>query len=946
MKFAQRAPFFPSGPALPCTASPPQPILFRFSHLLLLRRPLPIAPLIAAATAIVALLAHLPIQGQPTDDADKAALAHAIQLSESGDVDSADLAYREWLDGRITRFGSDARETAVAWNHYGLFLKRSGHVSASREPLREALRIRRIRAGEDIQAVAVALSNLAGVESGLGNFGQAQRLYDEALKIWQRSAPNSRLAASCHGNVGILQETLGDSEQAELHFRQAAKILRSIEPDSLALATQLGSLARLARAAGKPETAAEHLEAALSIREKHNTSADHDPAGLLAALIEMGLLRIDQDRSEEAIGLFDRAMQLQTSPIDRIAVLSGRAQAMRRLGRPADAANDLRDALELTDGEKAGDLRAGRDIVAVLRRELAVSLLALGLREEALELTLSANAATVEQFQRLCSFGSVQQRFAFQNRQDWYGLLVALGAEEEIARLSLHVKGGALASAAKDHSLVARAGKLHRNRLSTIHKSKELLRTAYLTTNADSSQLASLWVKTQQRERELLHELGLRSGNGAGSSARRATTPGSVLAALDPRHLVLDYLRYHAGGGQAPTTEARYGAVAYPGGAEKSVWIDLGPAEPIDRQIVGFLNAADPDDPTKLAEAEQDLLKASRSLYRTLLAPVEDRLGRDWTVLSVCPADLTALVAFPALLDKDGRLAGERFRFRLVHQVSDAVEPNPVPRIQSAVLVGDPDFQATRGAAPAANAAPPVLPRLEGTAHETDALTKLLSGAGIETTELRRGDASEAAVRQAMAKAEGADIVHLATHGVFVDFQASASDTEGLSAPRPPYDPLLKSSLTLAGAEHALRSWIDGKAEPTADDGILLAAEIPETGLREPWLVTLSACDTGLGDLLGGEGTRGLRSAFFQVGARNLVVSLWEVPDVETTDLMIDFYRNLFATGTNSPREPSLAFHEAQIPAMLELRKTAGYQKAVNFFAAFQVYARGKPLFE
>ena len=899
------------------------------------------------AIVVLVFLANPLVRGQTTDASDKAALARAIQLSESGDIDQAEIAYRNWLDQRIARFGKDARETAVAWNHYGLFLKRCGLLAASQQPLAEALRIRRLRASEDIQSVAVALSNLAGVESALGNFEQAQQFYDEALDIWQRSAPNSPLAASCHGNAGILHETLSDVEQAEFHFQQAAKILRSVGPNSLAMATQLGSLARLARAAGQPDTAAEHLEAALSIREKHSTTADHDPAGLLAALIEMGLLRIDQDRAEEAIDLFDRAMELQNSPIDRIAVLTGRAQALRRLGRASDSVQDLRTAVGLANGDAtSGAPAAGADIVAVLERELAISLLDLGERDEAFSLVQAANATNVEQFRRLCSFGSTQQRFAFQKQQDWYGLLARLAADTEIARLSLQVKGSALVSTARDHSLMARARDLHRERLATIRKSKDLLRSAYLTADADSEQLAALWVKTQQRERELLRELGLESGGNSEPADAPRMAPELILGALHPRHLALDYLRFQAGGEQGSKGEAHYGMIAYPGGAERSVWIDLGPATAIDRKIIRFLNAANPEDSAQLAQAEKDLPELSRDLYQALLAPMVEQLGKDRTVISICPDDLVSLVAFPALLDGEDRFAGESFRFRMVHQVTDAIGPNPVPQIESALLVGDPDFQASLSATAKPPADPPILARLEGTAREVSSLREFLSTSGLQVAELRRGDASESAFRRALQDGEGPDIVHLATHGVFADFQSLPSSDEALSGPRPPYDPLLKSSLTLAGAEHALRGWIDGKAQPTADDGILLAAEIPETGLRAPWLVTLSACDTGLGDLLGGEGTRGLRSAFFQVGARNLLVSLWEVPDVETTDLMIDFYRKLFANGTGAPRDPSLAFQEAQVPAMVKLRNEANYQRAVSFFAAFQVYVRGEPLIE
>jgi CHAT domain-containing protein/tetratricopeptide (TPR) repeat protein len=83
-------------------------------------------------------------------------------------------------------------------------------------------------------------------------------------------------------------------------------------------------------------------------------------------------------------------------------------------------------------------------------------------------------------------------------------------------------------------------------------------------------------------------------------------------------------------------------------------------------------------------------------------------------------------------------------------------------------------------------------------------------------------------------------------------------------------------------------------------DGLVTAREILRNWKIDADLVTLSACETGLGKVIGGEGYVGFSHAFFQAGARSLLVSLWKVDDCASSLLMQRFYENL--TGSYTER--------------------------------------------
>lgn len=161
---------------------------------------------------------------------------------------------------------------------------------------------------------------------------------------------------------------------------------------------------------------------------------------------------------------------------------------------------------------------------------------------------------------------------------------------------------------------------------------------------------------------------------------------------------------------------------------------------------------------------------------------------------------------------------------------------------------------------------------LPATGSEVDALQALWEAHGDDDAILlREAAASEAAFKR---EAPGRRVVHVATHAFFL----GVSETPG-------ENPLLVSGLALAGANHRERT-----AASQEEDGILTAEEIATLDLSGTEWAVLSACDSGVGEIVLDQGVTGLRRAFQTSGVGTLIMSLWPVDDRATRAWMEALY--------------------------------------------------------
>ncbi|HPG10029.1 MAG TPA: CHAT domain-containing protein [Chitinophagaceae bacterium] len=138
-------------------------------------------------------------------------------------------------------------------------------------------------------------------------------------------------------------------------------------------------------------------------------------------------------------------------------------------------------------------------------------------------------------------------------------------------------------------------------------------------------------------------------------------------------------------------------------------------------------------------------------------------------------------------------------------------------------------------------------------------------------------------------------VLHIASHGFFFPDPKDKKPLNSQQTFKQSTNPLLRSGLFFAGAFY---TWTKNKNVSGLEDGIATAYEIANMYLPNTKLCVLSACETGLGDLYGSEGVLGLQRAFRIAGVKNLVMSLWKVPDTETAEFMALFYDHIFRQQT------------------------------------------------
>ncbi|MFL6229779.1 MAG: CHAT domain-containing tetratricopeptide repeat protein [Pyrinomonadaceae bacterium] len=741
---------------------------------------------------------------------------------------------------------------------------------ARAEPLKvRALRIMEKALGPEHPRVARELTGLGGFYRQVGDELKAEEMYQRALAIFEKTGrTKTPVVASLLNDLGSVYYARGDYPNAEKFFDRSRALWETLlGPDNFHIADSYTHLGRVDYDAGDYAKAEAMFQHALTLAEK---GLGQEHTSVTPYLNDLADTYCTTGEYEKGETLYERALAVH----ERKAALSHPAvqETLFGLARCAGAQGRLSVAAKLQT--QAGELE---------ERYVALNL-AIGSEREKLALLTELSS-------RLSRNVSLHVSLAPRDP-----------AARDLAAVSILRSKGRVqdAMSASLAALRQRSTPDDQKLLDRLNDADEKLAKLILEgrpQNATPAEYQEQTKRLEEQRENLEVEISERS---AGFYARtQPVTLAAVQAFIPADAALVEFAVYRPFDPKAPDNWKGYGEphyVAYVLHRQGEVqWRELGDARTIDGAVDALRRAL--GDPQR-----SDVRGLARALDEKLMRPLRALTGSA-TQLLVSPDGELNLLPFQALVDEQNRYLVERYGFTYLTSGRDLLRMQVARESKSAPLViANPAFgksvpsQSVKATTELTG--PNVKGRdvtgtralselhfapLGGTAQEADAIRKFFPDANLLTGE----DATKSALKRATAPS----ILHIATHGFFLQDPRAATDdkaraaTRGASASAGVGNPLLRSGLALAGANL--------RGGGTGDDGILTALEASGLNLWGTRLVVLSACDTGLGEVHNSEGVYGLRRAFVLAGAESLVMSLWPASDYTTRTLMTDYYRNL-----------------------------------------------------
>ncbi len=830
----------------------------------------------------------------------------AIVHARQGRYEKALTWYRRSLER--AREQNDRDGIASTLNNIGLLYQNQGRYEEALEYYRESLAIERDQ--DDRDGIATSLNNIGLIHQSQGDYDKALDRYQQSLSIERELGDRSGIASTLN-NVGLIYKNTGRYDDALERYQESLTIQRELG-DRGGEASALSNIGFLQFRQGRFSEALRHFEEVLSIER----SLD-DRDGIAKTLSTTGNVYEEQGRLDAALSRYEDALAILRDLGDRsgiATVLQYVGDVRRRQGHYETALNHLRESLSIRRalGERGPAAKALNAIGTVLAEQSRYDP-ALDRYRKALKINRDVGRRP-EVAQNLENLGTV-----YLNRDR---LQEATDTLNQAVRLAERLRQNATSPEAR------------RSLLSTQIESYRALTNAHIRAGRPDSALRSV---EQARARLLAERL---TGAVQGDTTFSVPSSRALRASLGPDETAVLYANVDAGTPltavvatrdttftrtlpdssvrtrigrkhasqlrrlrkqDGPLINALYGGASVPSGSSPTLAATV-------RLYRYYLTRNSSGD-----SIQEDL---ARRLHAVLVEPIDELLQSTETV-TIVPNGALGYLPFEALRDSTGRYLVETQQVRYAQSltvlrqlqertystgrrpllaVGGAEYSAPAPEGQRPLLAERRGNSTVRSAEHASRLFRTAERRLEeghspratyaalgydqwsalyGTKLEVEKLKRAL-GAG--TALLTGAEASEERVRQMSQSGQLARYrrLHFATHGIAV-----------------PEAPQLSALvLSQVGASDSL----------AARDGYLAMQEIADLQLKTD-VAVLSACRTGLGRIIAGEGVVNLSHAFLRAGANATLVSQWRVLDWSTQQFMTAAYRRA--------QKPDTSFAEA-----------------------------------
>ncbi len=831
--------------------------------------------------------------------------------------------------------GKEKFEYASITNDVGALYILAGFSERAVEQLLVAKEVYIKTAGKESSSYAIVCNNLGLVYKNLVDFSQSEQLYLETKSTWERIQGKRHPSyAQCCYNLGDLYLLIGQYDKAEQLLLEAEAIYRITpgvdHPDYAKVCSKLG---KLYYASTNDYAKAEYyLLLSKNIREKRFTKKHPEYAISLGLLGELYRFMGDFGKAEiyylEAHQISREILGDDHPEISNSAVALALVYIkMKKFDKAEQLLNDVHPAWAQF-GVASSSHRLIQELYARLYAGLQNP-------EKAAEFYKKAIVSQMSQVRRVFQFTSENEKSAFlddiaDSNDEYYSFFGnSRGPATESYDLSLAYRQLILSSFGAVRESIHESGdSILLSKYNDWMKLRKTLASLY-SKNSLPDNIRNLEDSANEIEKLLTRHSSLLE--------KKLKDPSSVSIrqALAADEAAIEFIRYQYFDGANWTDSIYYAGVLLRKDQEPRVVRLFEESELVKALKIYKGTSAEQTQLSYLYLWKDPLSHQSRqTLYELVWKPLEGMLGEVKTIY-FSPVGSLFRISFAALPVNEKDLLSDKYRMVQLNTTASLVErplqvigesdeftfygginyDNDSTGMKLAAMQSSVSDVATRSLpGDLSRDALPEFTYLLGAEKEINGINLLAENKNHRTNILEGKNATEESFKSLSGKNSPA-VLHIATHGFFFPDPTNIKKSRsGGSATvfRQSGHPLMRSGLALAGANNA---W---KGTPVAgvEDGILTAYEVSNMHLPNTRLAVLSACETGLGDIQGSEGVYGLQRAFKMAGVQNLVMSLWKVPDQETSEFMQQLYKNLF-----SKQSIEDAFYNAQSLMRTKYRK-------------------------